>query len=106
MPGPWLALRRLRFRRRDDHERLELEEALLPDATDVHQLLGLRERTVLLPVLDDPIRRGGADAGQALQVGRRGGVDVDGRDRRLRGRWTRSGILGLSEGRAEQTADE
>src|SRR5450830_303021 len=66
------------LRRRDDDLGLQLEEVLLADTADVHQLLDFLERAVLLAVLDDA--RGGlrADAGQRLELGRRCAVDVDG----------------------------
>src|SRR5882672_2466095 len=66
------------LRRADRDLRLELQEVFLPDAADVHQLLDLLERSVLLAVLDDP--RGGfrADAGQRFEIDRRGRVEVDG----------------------------
>ena len=55
---------------RDGDERLQLQEALLADALDVHQLFDLLEAAVLLPVLDDALRRLGADAGQRFELRR------------------------------------
>ena len=79
-PGP-LALTAaaivIGFRRGDGELRLQLEEVLLPDAADVHQLLDLLERTVLLPVLDDAGGGFRADAGQPFEIGGRGGVEID-----------------------------
>src|SRR5262245_31096328 len=56
---------------------LELEEVLLSDAANVHQLFDLLERTVLLPVLHD--ERGGlcTNAWQTIELGCRCRVDVD-----------------------------
>ena len=57
-----------------------------PDPAHVHQVVDGGERTVLVPILDD--RRGEhlADAGERLQLGRRGRVDVDQAARRAAGR--------------------
>src|SRR5919197_5508412 len=66
------------LRRRDRQVAFQLEEVLLADTADVHQLLDLLERSVLLPVLDDPFRGLRADAGKRLQLGDRCRVDVDG----------------------------
>ena len=65
------------LRRRDRDLRLQLQEVLLPDAADVHQLLDLLERAVLLPVLDDARGGLGADARQPFEIGRRRGVQID-----------------------------
>src|SRR5262245_18004527 len=70
--------RLLRFRV-DRDERLELEEALLADPLDVHQLLDLLEPARLLPVLEDALGRGAADAWQRFEIRQRGGVEIDGR---------------------------
>src|SRR5712671_6070526 len=50
--------------------RLQLQEVFLPDAADVHQLLDLLERPVLLAVLDDTGGRFGADARQRFELAR------------------------------------
>src|SRR6185503_8335440 len=57
---------------------LQLQEVLLTETADVHQILDLLERSVLLPVFDDPRGHRRADAGQRLELGGRRGVDVGG----------------------------
>src|SRR5687768_14184339 len=66
--SPLLVARALRLVRRDGDVRLQLQERLLADPLDVHQLLDLLEAAALLAVLGDPLRRGGADAGQRLEL--------------------------------------
>src|SRR6478609_9315246 len=68
---------------RHGHQRLELEERLLPDAADVHQILDLLEAAVLLAVLDDPRGRRRTDARQQLELGTRCRIQVDWRRRAL-----------------------
>src|SRR5947207_13054926 len=82
------------LRSADGELRLQLQEVLLPDAADVHQLLDLLEWSVLLPVFENARSGLGADAGKPFEVG--GGcrvdVDSDGRQRRLRGRTCRPAL--------------
>jgi hypothetical protein len=59
-------------------ERLQLQEALLPDAFDVHQILNFLKAAALLPVLENPLRGGRPDAGKRLQLRLRGGVQIYG----------------------------
>ena len=61
----------------DGNERLQLEEALLTDAANVHELLAFLEATILLPMLDDPLRRLGTDAWQRLELRNRRSIQVD-----------------------------
>src|SRR4051812_19685631 len=87
----------IRFDGRHGELRFELQEALLADTTDVHQLLDLLEWSILLPVFNDEGGGASADAGQRVQFLDGGGVDVHdrgsewrfggsaGRSRRLRG---------------------
>src|SRR5215470_7176694 len=72
--SPSVAIDLLRRRRafgsrRYRNLRLELQEVLLADATDVHQLFDLLERAVLLPVLHDARSGLGADARQPFEIG-------------------------------------
>src|SRR5438874_89652 len=69
----------------DHDERLQLQEALLPDALDVHQVLDFFEAAVLLAIVENPLRGTRADAGQALELRLRGRVQVHGRGRGGRG---------------------
>src|SRR5439155_24543479 len=93
----------LRLRRADGDLRLELEEILLADAADVHQLLDFLERTVLLAVLDDPRSGLRADAGERIELRRGRGVDIDDH----RGRWFwRRGRLGLRERGRRQRGEQ
>src|SRR5204863_3406921 len=55
------------LRRWNDDERLELEEALFADAFHVHQLLDALEAAGLGPVLDNPLGRLPANAGQRFE---------------------------------------
>src|SRR5262245_45257857 len=92
--------------RGDRQLRLELEEVLLSDAADVHHVLDLLERSILLPVLDDARGGLGADAGEPFELGGGRGIQVDHRRRRrLRGR--RRGCLALrDEGRGLQHREQ
>src|SRR5438045_3002048 len=56
---------------------LQLQEVLLAEAADVHDVLDLLERAVLLPVLDDAGGGLRTDAGQRLELRCRRCVDVD-----------------------------
>src|SRR4030095_7759142 len=66
-------------------ERLQLQEALFADAPDVHQFFDLLEASVLLAVLDDPLCRRFADAGQRIELRDGRGVQIDGRGERGHG---------------------
>src|SRR5262249_15038821 len=70
-----------RLLRANGELRLQLQEVLLTEAADVHQLLDLLEGAVLLAVLDDPGGGLRADARERLEVGGTGGVDIDHRPR-------------------------
>src|SRR6187402_2355103 len=66
----------LRLQRGHDNHRLELQEALLADALDVHQLLDLLESAVLGTVFDDALGRLPANARQGLELIDRGEVEI------------------------------
>src|SRR3954463_13121231 len=55
----------------------QLQEALLADALNVHQLLDLLERTLRLPVVENARGSLGADAGELLELRGAGGMNVD-----------------------------
>ena len=61
----------------DGHLRTQLLEHLVADAAHQLEVVDALELAVLLAVLDDGLRLGRADALQARELGRRGGVDVD-----------------------------
>ena len=77
--------------RRNGDERLQLEEALLADALDVHQVLDPLEAAALGPVFENAFGGLAADARQRLELLERRGVEIDRglrrRRRGLRGRW-------------------
>src|SRR5688572_10387632 len=58
-------------------ERLQRQEALLPDTAYVHQVLDLLERATLLAILEDPFGGCLSDAGQRLELRDRCGIQVD-----------------------------
>src|SRR5262245_4837856 len=66
-----------RLGRRDGDEWFHLEEALLPHAADVHQVLDLLEAAVLLPVVDDALRHLRPDTGNGGELLGGCGVQVD-----------------------------
>ena len=63
--------------RRNNDQRLELQEALLADALDVHQVFDPLEAAALGAILDDSLGGLAPDAGQRFQLIDRGGVEVD-----------------------------
>ena len=70
---------------RDGDERLQLQEALLADALDVHQLFDPLEAAALGSILDDAFGGLAADAGQRFELIDRRGVEIDRRLRRRGG---------------------
>jgi hypothetical protein len=75
----------------DGYQRLDLEEALLADALDVHQLLNLLEPAALLAVFDDQLRGPRPDPRQRFELRHGGSIEVDRRRRRRSG----FGFVGL-----------
>src|ERR1044072_854690 len=59
----------------NSNERLQLEEALLANAFDVHQLLDPFEAAALRPIFDNQLRGLLADAGQRIERLEGGGVE-------------------------------
>ena len=99
-PGP------CRSSARHDDQRLDLQEALLADALDVHQLFDPLEAAALGPVLEDPFGGLAADAGQRFELIERGGVEVDGGLRRRRRPATGAGdCVAASAGRVTENRD-
>jgi hypothetical protein len=70
-----LACRLVRLRLYDD-ERLQLEEALFADSSDVHEFFRFLEAAVFLPILDDAFRRCAPDPRQILELFERRRIDV------------------------------
>src|SRR6185436_6675701 len=62
----------------DGDHRFQLQETLLPNPLDVHQLLDLLEGTVFLPVFDDALSGAGTDSGKGLKLSDRCRVEIDG----------------------------
>src|SRR5262245_1459111 len=62
---------------RDRDLRTYLQECLLPDALDVHQLFDLLEWPLGFPILHDTGRHLRADAGQHLELHGRCGIEID-----------------------------
>src|SRR3954451_13249456 len=80
--GRLAGARRVDFRRQrglavDAHVRGQALERLLAEALDLHQVRGLLEVAVLLPVVEDALRGLRTDAGKQLQLRGIRGVEVD-----------------------------
>src|SRR5262245_33840141 len=71
--GASLPRRLLRLRGNDD-QRLELEEAFLADALDVHEVLDLLEAAVLLAIVENALRCRPPDAREFFELVERRGV--------------------------------
>ena len=75
--------------------RLQFGEDALTDTFDVFQLLDRFEGTMLLTVVHDGFGFGRADTGQGFQLGRGGGIDVDGGQRQRSGQQGEGGKRGI-----------
>eukprot|EP01026_Neomeris_dumetosa_P074589 TRINITY_DN7770_c1_g1_i3.p2 TRINITY_DN7770_c1_g1~~TRINITY_DN7770_c1_g1_i3.p2 ORF type:complete len:136 (+),score=1.92 TRINITY_DN7770_c1_g1_i3:250-657(+) len=76
----------------DKDQRLEFGQSFLANAAYLGQVFNPPECAVLAPIGDDTLGHLGANAGQAIQLASRGGINVHPRERQSLDAWLRHSL--------------